>query len=193
MPGFVFSEYDTPESNSVLPNKNSKGSSIFGPTAAQVAAGMSAPVVINAAGTGLLGANGSALAAMPGTFTTLAASSTVSGAGFTTYFAAPPSIGTTTPGIVKTSNLQATYTDSSGTPGSVTNNSPRGRAAFAAAGTSVVVTNSLVAATSTVLVQLGGADATLTSVRVTAAAGSFTVTGNAAATGITPFDFLVIN
>ena len=102
-------------------------------------------------------------------------------------------IGVTTPAIVKTSNLQATYTDSSGTPGNITNNSPRGRAAFAAAGTSVVVTSSLVTATSSVLVQLGGTDTTLTFVRVTSAAGSFTVTGNAAATAITPFDFFVIN
>lgn len=102
-------------------------------------------------------------------------------------------IGVTTPAIVKTSNLQATYIDSSGTPGNITNNSPRGRAAFAAAGTSVVVTSSLVTATSSVLVQLGGTDTTLTFVRVTPAAGSFTVTGNAAATAITPFDFFVIN
>lgn len=103
------------------------------------------------------------------------------------------SIGQTTAAAVKTSNLAATYTDSSGTPGNVTNSSPRGRAAFAAAGSTVVVTSSLVTAASTILVTLGGADATLTSVRVTAAAGSFTVTGNAAATGITPFDFLVVN
>lgn len=102
-------------------------------------------------------------------------------------------LGQTTPAAAKSSNLQATYTDSSGTPGNVTNNSPRGRAAFAAAGSSVVVSNSLVTATSSVQVQLGGADATLNSVRVTTAAGSFTVTGNAAATAATPFDFLVIN
>ena len=103
------------------------------------------------------------------------------------------SIGQTTAAAVKTSNLAATNTDSSGTPGNVTNNSPRGRAAFAAAGSTVVVTSSLVTAASTILVLLGGADATLTSVRVGAAAGSFTVTGNAAATGITRFDFLVVN
>lgn len=102
-------------------------------------------------------------------------------------------IGGTTPAAVKASDFQANRTDSSGTPGNATINTPRGRAAFAAAGSSVVITNSLVTATSTVLVQLGGADATLTTVRVTAAAGSFTVTGNAAATGTTPFDFLVIN
>jgi hypothetical protein len=102
-------------------------------------------------------------------------------------------IGQTTPAAVKTSNLAAVYTDSSGTAGNVTNNSPRGRAAFAAAGTSVVVTSTLVTATSTIQVSLGGTDATLTSVRVTPAAGSFTVTGNAAATAQTNFDFLVIN
>jgi len=75
--------------------------------------------------------------------------------------------------------LAMTRTDSSGTPGNVTNNSALGRAAFAAAGTSVVVTNSTVTATSEVFVQLrGAADATLTSCRVTAsAAGSFTVLG----------------
>lgn len=102
-------------------------------------------------------------------------------------------IGQTAPAAVKTSNFAATYTDSSGTPGNATNNSPRGRAAFAAAGTSVVITSSLVTATSTILVTLGGTDATLTSVRVTPGAGTFTVTGNAAATGSTPFDWLVVN
>lgn len=102
-------------------------------------------------------------------------------------------VGVTTPGIVKSSNFQASRTDISGTPGNGTVNNPRGRAAFAAAGSSVVVTNSLVTATSTVLVQVGGSDATLKTACVTAAAGSFTVTGNAAATATTPFDFFVIN
>ena len=103
-------------------------------------------------------------------------------------------IGTTTPGIVKTSNLQATYTDSSGTPGNVTNNSPRGRAAFAAASATVTVTSSLVTATSSVFVQRETADATLTTIlSVVPAAGSFTVTGNAAATGTTKFSFFVVN
>jgi hypothetical protein len=88
--------------------------------------------------------------------------------------------------------LNVALTDGSGTPGNVTQNVSRGRAAFAAAASSVVVTNSQVSATSTILVSLGGADATLTSVRVTAAAGSFTVTGNAAATAATPFDYVVI-
>lgn len=103
------------------------------------------------------------------------------------------SVGVTTPAVVKTSNLQATFTDSSGAPGNAANSSPRGRAAFAAAGSAVVVTSTLVTANSSVLISLGGVDATLTSVRATTAAGSFTVTGNAAATGATPFDFLVVN
>ncbi len=87
------------------------------------------------------------------------------------------------------------YTDSTGTPGNVTNNSPSGRAAFAAAGSTVTVTNSAVTATSKVFVQLiGAADATLTQITaLTIAAGSFTVTGNAAATAAKSFEFLVVN
>lgn len=87
------------------------------------------------------------------------------------------------------------YTDSTGAPGNVTNNSPSGRAAVAAAASTCVVTNSSVLATSKVFVQLlGAADATLTSiVGVTIAAGSFTVTGNAAATAAKSFEFLVVN
>lgn len=85
------------------------------------------------------------------------------------------------------------FVDSSGTPGNVTNASPRGRAAFAAAGATVVVTSSICTANSTVLVALAGGDATATSIRVTPAAGSFTVTANAAATATTKFDFVVLN
>lgn len=107
------------------------------------------------------------------------------------------SIGATTPSTgsftsLRSTSLQSALTDGSGTPGNVTQNVSRGRAAFAAAASTVVVTNSQVAANSTVLVSLGGSDATLTSVRVTPAAGSFTVTGNAAATGTTVFDYVVI-
>lgn len=132
--------------------------------------------------------------ASTGAFTTLSASGTVSGVGFSNYLAAPPSIGTTTPGIVKTSNLQATFTDSSGTPGNVTNNSPRGLVAIAAASTAVTVTSSIVTATSLVVCQLQTADGTLTNINsVVPAAGSFTITGNAAATGITKVAFFVVN
>lgn len=104
------------------------------------------------------------------------------------------SVGATTRAAGSFTALAITRTDSSGTPGNVTNNSGLGRAAFAAAGTSVVVTNSLVTANSEVFVNLITTDVTLTSIRVTAVgAGSFTVTGNAAATAAATFSFLVVN
>lgn len=104
------------------------------------------------------------------------------------------SVGATTRSTVAATTLAINTTDSTGTPGNVTNNSANGRAAFAAAGSSVVVTNSFVAVTDTVLVTLlGAADTTLTAiVGVTVAAGSFTVTGNAAATATKGFMFTVI-
>jgi len=95
--------------------------------------------------------------------------------------------------VASIGSFAAALTDGSGTPGNITQNGvTHGRAAFAAAGTSVVVTNSLVAANSSVFVSLRGGDATLTDVRVTPAAGSFTVTGNVAATAITIFDYFVV-
>ena len=104
------------------------------------------------------------------------------------------SIGATTPASGKFSSLAASFTDSSGTPGNVTNNSPRGLVAIAAAATAVTVTNSLVTATSLVLCQLQTADGTLTNINsVVPSAGAFTVTGNAAATGITKVAFFVVN
>ena len=103
-------------------------------------------------------------------------------------------IGATTRSTLAATTIAATATDSTGTPGNVTNNSANGRAAFAATGSTVVVTNSSVAATDTVMVTLlGAADTTLTGiVGVTVAGGSFTVTGNAAATATKGFMFTVI-
>jgi len=105
-------------------------------------------------------------------------------------------LGATTTGLTTLTQLDtltATNTNTSGTPGNATINTLSGRAAFAAAASTCVITNSKVTATSRVFVSLSGGDATLTSVRVTPAAGSFTVTGNAAATGVTVFDFFVVN
>ena len=119
-------------------------------------------------------------------------SGTIAGAAITASSINSTPVGQTTPAPVRASNLGATTTDVTSTPGSTTANTPKGRAAFAATSASVTLTNSLVTATSSVFVQLGGADATLVSVRVTPGAGTFTVTGNAAATGTTPFDFLVV-
>lgn len=112
----------------------------------------------------------------------------------TVYALNSTSVGVTTPAAGRFTTLGLGYTDSSGTPGNVTNNSANGKAAFAAAASTCVVTSSLVTAASVVHVQMEGADATLTSIlRVVPAAGSFTVTGNAAATAATRFSFTVIN
>jgi hypothetical protein len=101
--------------------------------------------------------------------------------------------GSATLSTARTSTLQSALTDGSGTPGNVTQNVMHGRAAFAAAASTVVVTNSQVAANSSVFVVLQTADATLTQIlRATPAAGSFTVTGNAAATATTVFDYFVL-
>lgn len=59
------------------------------------------------------GANGTPIGnttASTGSFTTLSASSTVSGTGFSTYLASPPAIGGTAPGTGKFTTLQATST-----------------------------------------------------------------------------------
>jgi hypothetical protein len=123
-------------------------------------------------------------------------SSTGTGAKTLTSTTANVTLGATTTGLTTLTRLDTftvISTDSSGTPGNATINNLSGRAAFAAAASTVVITNSKVTATSKVFVSLAGGDATLTSVRVTPAAGSFTVTGNAAATGTKNFDFLVVN
>lgn len=123
-------------------------------------------------------------------------SSTGTGAKTLTATTANVTLGATTTGLTtltRLDTLTVISTDSSGTPGNATNNNLSGRAAFAAAASTCVITNSKVTAASKVFVSLGSADATLTSVRVTPGAGSFTVTGNAAATGTTVFDFLVVN
>jgi hypothetical protein len=101
--------------------------------------------------------------------------------------------GTGSTTLTRLNSLTVVSTDSSGTPGNAIINNLSGRAAFAAASSSVVITNSLVTAGSKVFVSLRGGDTTLTTVRVTPAAGSFTITGNAAATSVTVFDFFVIN
>ena len=63
----------------------------------------SSGTVTNLTGTASININGTvgATTATTGAFTTLAASSTVSGTGFTNYFASPPALGTTAPAEVK--------------------------------------------------------------------------------------------
>jgi hypothetical protein len=97
---------------------------------------------------------------------------------------------------VFTTGIVQSYLDTSGAPGNATNNNPRGRCAIAAAASAVTITNSLVVATSTVLAVINQAanDTTLTSIqRVQTAAGSFVITGNAAATAAVVVDWVVLN
>jgi hypothetical protein len=80
-----------------------------------------------------------------------------------------------------------------GTVGAQTINKTTGTVNFAASATSLVVTNSLVAATSIIICTVGTNDATLTSVQAVAGSGSFTLHANAAATAETRVNFLVFN
>lgn len=90
--------------------------------------------------------------------------------------------------------ITADTTDSSGTPGAATINKPSGKVAIAIGQSSVVVTNSLVTAASTVIATLQFVDATLTQIlSVVPGSGSFTITGNATATASTKIAFLVVN
>ena len=88
--------------------------------------------------------------------------------------------------------LKVGYTDSTAVPGAATINKPAGRVKLSAGQTSLVVTNSLVAATSIIKLQLETADATLIRVIPVPAAGSFTITGNAAATAAVTITFEVL-
>ena len=85
------------------------------------------------------------------------------------------------------------YSDTTSIPGAATINKPAGRVKIAAGASTVVVTNAYCFASSIVQVQLEAADATLTRAIVTPANGSFTITGNAAATTATQVTFVVTN
>lgn len=80
-----------------------------------------------------------------------------------------------------------------GTTGAQTINKPMGTVNFAAAATSLVVTNSLVATTSIITATVGTNDATMKSVQCVAGSGSFTIYANAAATAETRVNWRVDN
>lgn len=88
--------------------------------------------------------------------------------------------------------MERTFT-AAGTTGARTISKMSGSVNFAAAATTLVVTNTLVTTSSIVILTVHGTDATATSARVTTASGSFTITLNAAATAETRVSFLVIN
>jgi hypothetical protein len=80
-----------------------------------------------------------------------------------------------------------------GTTGAQTINKNAGTVNFAAAATSLVVTNSRVNASSIIVATVATDDTTMKSVAAVAGAGSFTLNANAAATAETRVNWLVIN
>jgi pectate lyase-like protein len=80
-----------------------------------------------------------------------------------------------------------------GTTGARTIDKPTGTVNFAAAATTLVVTNALVTTSSIIIATLGTVDTTMKSVVAVAGSGSFTLTANAAATAETRVNFLVLN
>lgn len=109
------------------------------------------------------------------------------GTGFGTGVAGAVEIATTRGGVKFGRTVTA-----AGTTGNQTINKPAGTVNIAAAGTSVVVTNSLVTADSIIFVTVRTADATAQVTSVVAAAGSFTI-NTVAVTAETSFGFLVTN
>jgi hypothetical protein len=85
------------------------------------------------------------------------------------------------------------FTDTSAEPGSATADTFTGLSAFDATDAAVTITAEKCTAESVVLVQLETVDDTLTRVVVAVSAGEFTVTGNAAATGVTNFRWAIIS
>lgn len=80
-----------------------------------------------------------------------------------------------------------------GTTGAQTINKTTGSVNFAAAATSLVVTNSLVATSSIIICTVGTNDTTCKSVQAVAASGSFTIYPNVAPTAETRVNFIVSN
>lgn len=94
----------------------------------------------------------------------------------------------TTDGLVVPKTITA-----AGTTGAQTINKTAGSVNFAAAATSLVVTNSFVDANSVIICTVATNDTTMTSVQAVAGSGSFTLYANAAATAETRVNFLVVN
>lgn len=88
--------------------------------------------------------------------------------------------------------LYLTYTNTA-TVGAVTMNVPSGRVNIAAAGTSIVVTDSIATAASHIFAQASTADVTCMVKNTVPAAGSFTITMTAGCTAQTTVNFFIVN
>jgi collagen type VII alpha len=110
-----------------LTDETGTGSAVFATSPTLVTPILGTPasgVVTNLTGTASININGTvgATTANTGAFTTLSASSTVSGTGFSTYLASPPAIGGTAAaaGTFTTLTTSSTITDNGGTANGVT-------------------------------------------------------------------------
>lgn len=110
-------------------------------------------------------------------------------AGIMPYANGSSDIGSSTRGYKR---FYIDYTNTA-TVGAVTINKTAGRVNIAAAGTSVVVTNSLCTAAAKVFAMVCNADATAYVKNVVPAAGSFTIELGAAATAETAINFFIVN
>ncbi len=93
-----------------------------------------------------------------------------------------------------TGGLTMDRTDSTASPGDAVINKMAGVSSIAAGQASVTITNSLVTTSSSVFAMLQASDGTLTQIlRCVPGSGSFTITGNASATGNTRVAWFVTN
>lgn len=99
--------------------------------------------------------------------------------------------GTALARVMASGRVDQAGTDSTGTPGNATINKPTGKSAIAVGAASVVITNSLVTASSRVHITPHARDATCKELIAVVAAGSFTVSGSANATAALPFSWEV--
>jgi hypothetical protein len=182
--------------------------------------------VMTLSGTGLLTAtfsgahNGTvgATTASTGAFTTLSASSTVSGTGFSTYLASPPAIGGTAPAagtftsVLVTGTTGIGFATAVGAGGAVTQlisrtttvviNKPTGQITLVSAAgntgayTTFTVTNSTVSSTDNIIVQCSSSTNTYFTLVTAISAGSFNISFLSiagTATDSPVFNFTVIN
>lgn len=92
-------------------------------------------------------------------------------------------------------NVALTFTNKAiaGASGNITQNVPAGRVQFAAAASTLTLTNSFITANSLIICTVGTNDATAFAAAAIPAAGSATIKLNAAATGVTVVNYVVIN
>ena len=212
----VFAEYGAEAF--AKPNYQSAGPGLSVYTQPQLAVGVSGPIGFNSTTINAFRPDGSATISLSSLIVygattisgVLTASSSITMNTAGTFTLAPPGAGTgtinpgtlgsinnmtlglTTPANAKVTFFTVTYTDHGATASPVATTTMHGRVRIPIAGSSVQVTNASITALCQVIITQRQLDTTLTRAIAVAAAGSFTITGNAAATADTDFDYTVI-